>query len=90
MRLLVTLAIVVSSSVFAQSAKTLKPITAPKEATVKAVYFKGSGQDATGGTTAVKVRLSPNKSGEASVGVMEEFSGGTGDQWRTAVWQAAV
>lgn len=58
--------------------------------TVKAVYFKGSGASASGGTTAVKVRLAPNKSGEASVGVMEEFSGGTGDQWRTAVWQAAI
>ncbi|MCA3013987.1 MAG: hypothetical protein INH41_16525 [Myxococcaceae bacterium] len=57
---------------------------------MKAVYFKGRGADATGGTTRVSIRLSPNKSGESSVGVMEEFSGGTGAMWRTATWQAAI
>ncbi|MFT3706653.1 MAG: hypothetical protein QM817_03205 [Archangium sp.] len=37
----------------------------------------------------MKLRISPNPSHQPSVGVMEEFSGGAGAQWRTAVWQAA-
>ena len=88
MRLLVCVVLVVAPVAAAQ--KPLKPIPAPREATVKAVYFKGRGADATGGTTRVSIRLSPNKSGESSVGVMEEFSGGTGAMWRTATWQAAI
>jgi predicted S18 family serine protease len=88
MRLLFCAVLVVAPLAAAQ--KSLKPISAPREATVRAVYFKGRGADATGGTTRVSIRLSPNKSGESSVGVMEEFSGGTGAMWRTATWQAAI
>ncbi|MCU0699125.1 MAG: hypothetical protein MUC96_21680 [Myxococcaceae bacterium] len=90
MRLLSTLVVISSAVSFGQSNKPLKPLTAPREATVKVVWFKGKGENASGGTSTMKVRLSPNKSQEASVGVMEEFSGGAGDQWRTATWQAAI
>jgi hypothetical protein len=90
MRFISTVLVVTSAVALAQGQKPLKPLTAPREATVKCVYFTGRGENATGGTRVMKVRLSPNKTGEASVGVMEEFSGGAGDQWRTATWQAAI
>ncbi|MCB9876863.1 MAG: FHA domain-containing protein [Planctomycetes bacterium] len=62
----------------------------PTEVTVRAVYFRGpQGPQASGGTTQSTVRISPNKKGGASVGVMEEFAGGAGNQWRTATWLAA-
>lgn len=60
------------------------------EATVKAVYYRGpEGPQASGGTSAVTVRIEPNSSGQASVGVVEEFMGGTGSQWKAATWMAA-
>ncbi|MDP3236298.1 MAG: S16 family serine protease [Myxococcales bacterium] len=90
MRLLSTLIVVTSALSLGQPHKPLKPLTAPREATVKVVWFKGKGENATGGTSGMKVRLAPNKSGEASVGVMEEFAGSAGDQWRMATWQAAI
>lgn len=89
-RILSTLFVVASAVSFAQAPKPLKPLTAPREATVKVVWFKGKGESASGGTSTMQVRLSPNKSREASVGVLEEFSGGAGDQWRSATWQAAI
>jgi uncharacterized protein len=62
----------------------------PRSATVKAVWFRGPlGPQASGGTSGTTVRLSPNTSGTAAVGVMEEFAGGAGNQWRTAAWLAA-
>jgi hypothetical protein len=42
-----------------------------------------------GSTHPVVVRVSPNPSGETSVGVLEQFSSGTGDQWRASAWIAA-
>ncbi len=75
------------SAVVASSAGAAAP--AQREAEVKAVYFARDGERARGGTTKVIIRLSPNKSRAPSVGVMEEFAGGTGDQWRTALWQAS-
>ena len=60
------------------------------ETTVKAVWFRGpAGPQASGGTTPSTVRISPNQQGGASVGVLEEFAGGAGNQWRTATWLAA-
>lgn len=35
------------------------------------------------------VRVFPNNSGRAAVGVLQEFSGGTGNMWNTAAWIAA-
>ncbi|MFZ5439275.1 MAG: FHA domain-containing protein [Myxococcota bacterium] len=60
------------------------------EATVKAVWFRGQpGVKVEGGTADISVRISPNSKDGASVGVIEEFAGGTGNQWRTASWLAA-
>jgi hypothetical protein len=62
-----------------------------REAQVKAVFVRLKGGKAVdGGTSNVAVRIAPNRARVPSVGVMEEFSGGTGDQWRTALWQAAL
>ncbi|MBL8727940.1 MAG: FHA domain-containing protein [Planctomycetes bacterium] len=65
-------------------------LKAPREATVKAVWFRGpTGPQASGGTSPTTVRISPNTKEGPSVGVMEEFAGGAGNQWRTATWLAA-
>ena len=37
----------------------------------------------------MSVRVLPNSSGRASVGVLQEFFGGTGNMWNTAAWIAA-
>jgi len=42
-----------------------------------------------GGTSDITVRIAPNTKDGASVGVIEEFAGGAGNQWRTATWLAA-
>lgn len=61
-----------------------------REATVPFVWYSGqSGANATGGTAKARIRVSPNRTGTVSVGVSEEFAGGGGNQWRTAVWLAA-
>lgn len=65
------------------------PLKVERTADVKAVYVTTGKGGPEGGTTRVQVRIAPNKSHSPSVGIMEEFSGGTGDQWRTALWQAA-
>lgn len=83
------LVVVLLSATAVAQPKSPRAISAPREIEVNAVYFTGSGASAEGGTTAVKLRISPNPSRQPSVGVMEEFAGGTGSQWRTAVWQAA-
>lgn len=54
-----------------------------------AVYTRGEKQNATGGTTVVTVRVQPNESRFASVGLLEEFVGGAGDQWKASSWIAA-
>lgn len=65
-------------------------VAAGGEVTVKAVWFRGQpGVKVEGGTADISVRVAPNKQPGASVGVIEEFSGGTGNQWRTASWLAA-
>ncbi len=61
-----------------------------REVTVKAVWFRGpAGPQASGGTSPSTVRIAPNTKDGASVGVLEEFAGGAGNQWRTATWLAA-
>jgi pSer/pThr/pTyr-binding forkhead associated (FHA) protein len=62
----------------------------PREATVQFVWFAGpAGPTATGGIAPARIRVGPNKTGIVSVGVSEEFAGGGGNQWRTAIWLAA-
>jgi len=62
----------------------------PREATVKFVWFTGKeGPTARGGASPERVRVGPNSSRVVSVGISEEFAGGSGDQWRTATWLAA-
>ena len=57
---------------------------------VKAVWFSGTpGVKVSGGTSDITVRIAPNTKDGASVGVIEEFAGGAGNQWRTATWLAA-
>ncbi len=61
-----------------------------REATVQFVWFNGKTGDAAGGGTApARIRVGPNRTGTVSVGVSEEFAGGGGNQWRTAIWLAA-
>jgi pSer/pThr/pTyr-binding forkhead associated (FHA) protein len=61
-----------------------------REATVQFVWYSGQpGASATGGTAPARIRVGPNKTGTVSVGVSEEFAGGGGNQWRTAIWLAA-
>lgn len=60
------------------------------EVVVKAVWFSGTpGVKVAGGTSDITIRVTPNTKDGASVGVIEEFAGGTGNQWRTATWLAA-
>lgn len=59
------------------------------EATVNAVWFAQGPDGVKGGTSPVTVRVTANKTPGVSVGVLEEFAGGTGSQWRTATWLAA-
>lgn len=60
------------------------------EATVNAVAFYTNADGAAAGSApAITVRIKKNTSNGVSVGVIEEFSGGTGDMWRTATWMAA-
>ena len=61
-----------------------------REATVHAVYFSGRGQSIKGGTAPVTVRITDNPSGNAAVGVIEEFYGGIGSQCRSSAWIAAM
>ncbi len=60
-----------------------------REVRVDAVWFSKGPKGYKGGTAPVSIRVFPNYSNTASVGVMEEFYNGTGDMWRTATWIAA-
>lgn len=65
----------------------IPPMTGPREAVVTCLAVNTRTHE--GSTHPVTVRVSPNPSGETSVGVLEEFSSGTGDQWKAAAWIAA-
>lgn len=62
-----------------------------REATVDFVYFTGTPRtdEARGGTAPATLRVEKNTASGASVGVIEEFAGGTGIQWRSTAWIAA-
>ncbi|HEX6277314.1 MAG TPA: FHA domain-containing protein [Polyangiaceae bacterium] len=66
------------------------PMKEAREATVKFVWFAGKeGPTAKGGASPERIRVGPNSSRVVSVGISEEFAGGSGNQWRTATWLAA-
>jgi hypothetical protein len=68
------------------------PATTKRETTVDFVWFTGEpGTDgARGGTSPATVRIDKNSAPGASVGVLEEFAGGAGPQWRSTAWIAAL
>lgn len=71
------------------AAKTPK-LTERREGMVHAVWFRGPvGPQASGGTSPVTIRVEPNTSGTAAVGVLEEYAGGAGNQWKSSSWVAA-
>ncbi len=67
------------------------PVTGRREATVDFVWFSGTaGTDsARGGTSPAMLRVDRNTAPGASVGVIEEYAGGAGSQWRSTAWIAA-
>lgn len=64
-------------------------LAASRQAQVHAVWYAVRGGQPTGGTSPVVVRVAENASGRPSVGIVEEYLGGAGDQWRAAAWLAA-
>lgn len=75
---------------FGGGADNRPQLSEAREATVQFVWFAGqAGPSATGGVAPARIRVGPNKTGTVSVGVSEEFAGGGGNQWRTAIWLAA-
>ena len=70
---------------------TLAPLTGRREATVDFVWFTGTPgtESAHGGTSQALVRVDRNTAPGASVGVIEEYAGGAGAQWRSTAWIAA-
>ena len=56
--------------------------------TVDSMWVK-LGPPATGGASPVRLTAAPNPEGHVRVGIVEEFSGGVGPQWRAGVWLSA-
>jgi uncharacterized protein len=65
------------------------PLSAEQSRAVDFVWYAQRDGKTVGGTTAGKVFVKPNPSGDVRVAVYEEFSGGTGSQWRSSVWMAS-
>lgn len=55
--------------------------------TVHALWYRPKSFE--GGTSPITITVAPNVSGQVSVGIMESYSGGTGDDWRAAAWIAS-
>ncbi|MBV8759630.1 MAG: hypothetical protein JO257_20240 [Deltaproteobacteria bacterium] len=73
-----------------KNGSTLIPLpTAQSRAAVDAMYVKMT-PPITGGMTAVKLATAPNPDQSVQVGIVEEFAGGTGPQWRAGVWVSAI
>jgi len=68
--------------------KTFKP--SGKEVTVSALAVMNGGTNPSGKVFRVKVKVKPNKSKKLRVGFFEEEVAGTGSQWRSAGWMAAI
>lgn len=64
-------------------------LAASRQTEVHAVWYAIRDGQPAGGTSPVVVRVADNQSGRPSVGVVEEYLGGAGDQWRAAAWLAA-
>ncbi len=71
-----------------ETPQTLAPVklTAERSRDVDFVWYATRDGKPVGGTTAAKVLLKPNPSGDVRVAVYEEYSGGTGSQWRASAW----
>lgn len=67
------------------------PVTGRREINVDFVWFTGTPgtAEARGGTSPASLRVDKNTAPGASVGVIEEFAGGAGAQWRSTAWIAA-
>lgn len=63
--------------------------TTYSEATVRAMWIRLL-PEPVGGTSPFTVRVSPNKTGDAAVGLIEHILGGAGDTWKSSAWIAAV
>src|SRR5213075_948029 len=59
-----------------------------RRVTVDAVWYSAR-DGGTGGTSPVEITIRPNGSHRPKVGIFEDRSQGTGDQWRNSVWMAA-
>jgi predicted S18 family serine protease len=72
----------------AKKFKIFKPSSKTVAINTLAVY--GGDANVTGKVYKVKVRVKPNKTRKLRVGFFEEEVGGTGSQWRSAGWMAAI
>lgn len=72
----------------AASASAAPPVQ--REARVRAVTVARVDGAFEGRETPISARLSSNRARVPSVGISEELSTGTGDQWLTTLWQAAL
>jgi hypothetical protein len=74
-----------------KNGSTIIPLPATGDKTaVDAMFVKlGEPKEVIGGLSVVKLHTAPNTDGTVQVGIFEEYSGGTGPQWRAGVWIAA-
>lgn len=74
-----------------KNGSTIVPIVGVEaKGLVDAMFVKIGGKGPpTGGSSPVKLSTAPNAGGSVQVGVYEELSGGTGNQWRAGVWISA-
>jgi uncharacterized protein len=61
-------------------------LTAERTVRIGALYYRRGGG---GGVSKVKIRVGPNEDKLPEVGVLEQWSGGTGGQMKSSVWVAA-
>ena len=63
-----------------------------REATVAidAVAYRSGEDGPEGSLIPMTIEVRPNNTSKVRIAVYEEYSGGTGDQWRASVWLAAI
>ncbi len=64
-------------------------LTKPSETKMSFVWYAERDEKPEGGVSEARVKIAPNPTGKVSVGVQEQLAGGSGRQWRAAVWMAA-
>ncbi len=74
----------------ATSTPAPSPTPAARSAELTALYVKTDGAVNIGGTSKVKVTISPNDNKDLRVGFFENEVGGSGPMWRAAGWMAAT